>query len=81
MKGSSSPHDYLPQEAREWLSGVTPEASAQPGLTASEEGRQAQDIGVEVLPGGRVALYSSWLINFEKDVRSSLVIKPLSNLL
>lgn len=81
LKGSSSPHDYLPQEAREWLSGVPPEVSAQPGLTASEEGTQAQDTGVEVLHWGRVALYSLWLINFEKDARSSLVIKPLSNFL
>lgn len=80
-KGQQLAHNYLPQEVREWLSGVTPEVSTQPGPTASEGGTQAQDTGVEVLHWGRVALYSLWLINFEKDARSSLVIKPLSTVL
>lgn len=50
-------------------------------LVAAEERAREQDAYGVILHWNVMALYSLQLTDFEKDVRSSLVIKPLSNFL
>ena len=82
-KGNSSPLGY----SRRYQNGCASQTRGVctawgPGhepLVAAEARMQEQDTYVEILHWNMMALYSLQLMNFEKDVRSSLVIKPLPN--